>query len=199
MKKIHLITVLMMSAVLGVHAQKISGGLKKSANSPVLAKLDNLTAELHKDQLYLFVNNKSSKDTIALKKFAGKPKPTDVKIVKFETKGTPLYSVTWNEVETTETKLKKEVATTVCTELCDVARKRNVLSNAQKTTNITEIVYLDKNQTVSETQEKVRREGMQLSLQPNGDVILKNKGQETRMIYDAAQEKYVNAPVGKKK
>lgn len=177
----------------------ISYGQKKPAKKPaassasVLAKSDNLTAEFIGNNLYLFVQNKSSRDTILLKRFDKVTVPVNPKIAKFSAKGAPLYSVSWSEVKRNETKLKTEEATTICTEICDIEAKSKVLSNAQTTTRISEIVYLDKNKTVSETQDRIRREGFEYIQLPNGDIVLKNKTQENKMTYNPAERKFVNA------
>lgn len=117
--------------------------------------------------------------------------PSDCKITPFNSKGVKFYAVSWTEKAITETKLKTEEATTTFTEICDFTSKSKVLSNAQTTTKISEIVFLDKNQTVSETREKVRREGFEFSITPDGDVILKNKSQENRLSYNATEKKFV--------
>lgn len=160
------------------------------ATTSILAKADNLTAEIVKSNFYLFISG-SKKDTILLKALDVNKMLTDCKITPFTSKGVKLYAVSWTEKAITETKLKKEEALTTFTEVCDIATKSKVLSNAQTTTKITEIVFLDKNQTVSETREKVRKEGFEFTLTPDGDVLLKNKAQENRMSYSATDKKFV--------
>lgn len=168
--------------------------VKKIAPSIVLAKADNLTAELLNTNFYLFITTKTnSKDTLLLKSFDSNKVPSECKIVPFTAKGTKLYCVSWTEKTLTETKLKTEDATAFVTEICDSGSKTKVLSNVQTTTKIKEIHFLDKNQTVSETLEKIRREGFEFSLNPQGDVVLKNKTQENKMSYNAANKRYENS------
>jgi hypothetical protein len=178
----------------------LSFSQKKPAPKAVgpLAKTDNVTAELIGNTMYIFAGKTGVKDTLSKKAFSDKLRPVDVKISKFTAKGAPLYSVSWKEVNTTESKLRKEIATTTCTEIRDPTNKGSVFSNSQTTVNITEIRYLDKNQTVSETVDKVRREGMELTLLPDGDIVLKNKAQESRLTYNSAERKYVASGSGKK-
>ncbi len=168
-------------------------------NNFVLAKADNLSAEVVKDNFYLFINDKNKKDTILIKPVSVKKLPAQGKIIPFTAKGSKLYAVSWTEVANTETKLKKESAETTFTEIYDVASKTKVLSNEQTTTTISEIVYLDTKQTVSETQQKLRKEGFEFSLTPTGDVVLKNKAQENKLSYNPTDKKFVNAAPLKKK
>jgi hypothetical protein len=121
--------------------------------------------------------------------------PKECKILPFLAKNVKLYNISWIENKVTETKLKTEDATTVFTEICDIASKTKLLSNAQTTTKIKEIHFLDAKQTVSETIQKVRNEGSVLSLTKEGDVILKNKTQESRLIYNPTENKFVNASI----
>ena len=174
MKKTFLLLVLSLFCSVA-YCQKKKGAKKAGTSSSVLAKANNLTAEMVKNNFYLSINNKGAKkDTILLKKIVG-DRPMEVKITPFTTKGTKLYSVSWAEKLVTTTKTKTEEATTSYTEIWDVAAKAKVLSNAQITTKIKEIQFLDKNKTVSQTNEKVRKEGFEFNLTKDGDVILKNK------------------------
>ena len=165
-------------------------------SSSVLAKSDNLSVEIVKNNLCLLILNKEAKkDTIVLKNSIENSLPKECKILPFLAKNVKLYSISWIENKVTETKLKTEDATTVFTEICDIATKTKLLSNAQTTTKIKEIHFLDAKQTVSETIQKVRNEGSVLSLTKEGDVILKNKTQESRMIYNPTNNTFVNASI----
>ena len=172
---------------------------KKSSqpiSSSVLAKSDNLTVEIVKNNLCLLIANKGAiKDTIVLKNKVDNSQPKECKIQSFLAKNVKLYSISWIENKLTETKLKTEDATTVYTELCDIVSKTKLLSNAQTTTKIKEIHFLDTKQTVSETIQKVRNEGFVLSLTKEGDVILKNKTQENKLTYNPTENKFVNASI----
>ncbi len=174
--------------------------IKKIIATTVVAKIENLTAEMNKTNLYLFINNKlSKKDTILSKKIDTDKSLTDFKIMKFLTKGIPLYCITWNEKSIVDTKLKKEEKTIIVTEICNPTTKTVVFSNNQTTNNTSEIHFLDVNQTVSETIQKVRREGFEFSLKKDGDIVLKNKTQENKMTYSDLEKKYINILTNKKR
>jgi hypothetical protein len=165
-------------------------------SSSVLAKSDNLSVEIVKNNLCLLIANKGAKkDTIVLKNSVENNLLKECKILPFLAKNVKLYSVSWIENKVTETKLKTEDATTVFTEICEPASKTKLLSNAQTTTKIKEIHFLDTKQTVSETIQKVRNEGFVLSLTKEGDVILKNKTQENKLTYNPTENKFVNASI----
>lgn len=169
---------------------------KKGTSSNVFAKIENISAEVVKNNFYLFLTNKGAKkDTILLKTFEENKLPLQCKILPFVAKGIKLYSVSWTENKITETKLKTEDATTTFTEICSVTSKTKLLSNMQTATKIKEIHFLDAKQTVSETIQKVRNEGFALSLTKEGDVILKNKTQENKMTYNTSENKFVNASI----
>jgi len=193
MKKIFLLFIfsLMFNAV---YSQKKKTPQKTT--SSVVAKSDNVSVAISKNSLFLLISNKGViKDTILLKTIDANSLPTECKILPFLAKGVKLYSVSWVEKKVTETKLKTEDATTVNTELCEVVSKTKLLSNAQTTTKVKEIHFLDAKQTVSETVQKVRNEGFVLSLTKEGDVILKNKTQENKLTYNPTENKFVNASI----
>jgi hypothetical protein len=168
----------------------------QKTTSSVVAKSDNVSVAISKNSLFLLISNKGViKDTILLKTIDANSLPTECKILPFLAKGVKLYSVSWVEKKVTETKLKTEDATTVNTELCEVVSKTKLLSNAQTTTKVKEIHFLDAKQTVSETVQKVRNEGFVLSLTKEGDVILKNKTQENKLTYNPTENKFVNASI----
>ena len=176
-----------------IFSQKSSSS-KKGTSSNVLAKIENISAEVLKNNFYLFITNKGAKkDTILLKSMDENKFPLQCKISPFVAKGIRLYSVSWTENKITETKLKTEDATTTFTEICNVISKTKLVSNTQTTTKIKEIHFLDAKQTASETIQKVRNEGLLLSITVEGDVILKNKTQENRLTYNSTENKFVNA------
>jgi len=198
MKKI----TLLLAAVLisGVSfGQKSKKPVKAAAsNKSVLAKSGNLTAELLKKKndysFYVIVDNKTSKDTLSLKSIPGATTkenlPVNCTITPFNSKGTALYSIAWTEKNYTEIPDKKEDKTTTVTEIWNAATKTQLHSNVQASTKITEILWLDKGKNASQTSEKMRNEGFVLTLSPEGDIILKNKTQENKLVYDAAENKY---------
>ena len=118
--------------------------------------------------------------------------PKNCALKAFSAKGTPLYLLTWTEEQTTKTDLKTEVRSTLFSEVYDVTTKTKLFSNQQTTTNITEKVFLDRLKNASETQEKVRREGFEFSLTPDGDIVQKNKTQQNTFTFNAAEKKYVD-------
>ena len=92
--------------------------------------------------------------------------------------------------EWSKTDLKTEEVVNVHCEIFDVTTKTQVLANTQTTTNITEKVFLDKLKNASETQQKIRREGLEFRLNPDGTVTLKSKKQENKLTYNPAEKKY---------
>lgn len=196
MKKIILLLLLSFFCTT-IYSQKKKTSSKNTSSS-VLAKADNLTAEIIKGKLYLCINNKGAKkDTISIKAVVPKSQPKDCKILAFKSKETPLYLVTWNENTQNQITDKKEVIETTNSYIFDVSSKSNVLANTQSVSKITEKVYLDKNKTVSETQERVHNEGFIFTLTNEGDVILNTKKQQKKLAYDTTEKKYVE--VKKKK
>jgi hypothetical protein len=170
---------------------------KKSTASSILAKSDNVSAEMIKNKFYLFITNKGAKkDTILLKSFEVDKLPLECKIEPFTTKGTPLHKITWQEKKTAQSKLKTEAAVTTVSVICDIVSKTKVLTNEQTTTKITEIHFLDDKQTVSETIDRIRNEGFECIVNKAGDVVLKNKAKENKMIYVPADKKFVFASAG---
>lgn len=173
-----------------VYSQKKKKATPKKATTVVLAKSDNLSAEIVKENFYLFVNNGKIKDTIILKTIDLKNVPTECKITPFKAKTVSLYLISWVEKTTSKTDLKTEEVVTVHSQIYDMTTKTQVLINTQTTTNITEKVFLDKLKNASETQRKIRREGLEFILNPDGTVTLKNKKQENKLTYNPTEKKY---------
>ena len=199
MKKITLLlaAVLISGVSLGQKSKK-PAAKATNANKTVLTKSGNLTAELLKKKndysFYVIVDNKTSKDTLSLKSIPGATTkenlPVNCTITPFTSKGTALYSIAWTEKNYTEIPDKKEDKTTTVTEIWNAATKTQLHSNVQASTKITEILWLDKGKNASQTSEKMRNEGFVLTLSSEGDIILKNKTQENKLVYDAAENKY---------
>jgi hypothetical protein len=171
-----------------------------------LTKSGNITAELLKKKdacrLYLLVPDaKKKNDTLSLKTAAYDPKaapavrdnniPTNCTIMPFTAKGVKLYHVSWTEKAFTEIPDKKEDATRTVSQIWNMETKNQLYSNTQTSTKITEILYLDKLKNASQTSEKMRNEGFNMTVTPEGDLVLKNKTQENRMTFDAAEAKFV--------
>jgi hypothetical protein len=72
----------------------------------------------------------------------------------------------------------------------EITAKKQVFSNTQTTNHITEIVSLG-GTTATETQEKMRREGFEFVLNPDGSVTQKSKKQENKWVYDVAKIEFV--------
>ncbi len=187
---------LLIVAVLFVATSSFSQKKKatKPAATSALVKLNNLSVELIKNNLYLFVDNKGAKkDTILLKTYEGKGNPIDCKITPFTAKGTALHLISWTENKVTESKDKTENRTQIYSEICNTITKTKPLSNLQATTKIKEIQFLDKLKTASQTVEKIQNEGFAFTLTKEGDVQLKNKTQDNKMIYNPSSNVYQNA------
>ncbi|NHM08222.1 hypothetical protein G4D82_13415 [Flavobacterium sp. CYK-4] len=196
MKKYFLIAALILTATTFAQKKKAT---KPAATSSALAKSGNLSMELVKNNLYLFIANKPKKDTILLKTFTGATMPTDCKITPFTAKGTALNLINWTESSLTETKEKTENKVQIYSEVWNTATKTKPVSNIQGITNIKEIQWLDKGKNASQTVEKKRNEGYEFILTKEGDVKLKNKQGETTMIYNPSSNVYQNAKDLKKK
>lgn len=163
---------------------------KTSEKINIVAKADNLTAEIIKNNFYLFANNGKSKDTLSKKTFENLP--TETKILSFKSKGNKLYFLTWNEKTLIQSATKTEDKTFTNSEIFDISSKTKVFTNIQIATKIKEQVFLDRLKNASETQERLRNEGFVVTLLPDGDLSLKTKTQENKMTYDATQKKYID-------
>ncbi|MVO08406.1 hypothetical protein GOQ30_04410 [Flavobacterium sp. TP390] len=193
MKQLFLICLLVVSTV--TFSQKKKATSKKSSAKSVLAKVDNLTAEIitvnKQKQLVLFVVNEGVQDTLRLKIIDNANySPLNFKITPFTASNVKLYHIHWEEKNAISTKLKKEEQDIVESQIWNVAKKELLIGNVQKSSHIVETVFLDKNKTASETQERNRKEGFEFNLLPNGDLILKNKTQQNTYAYNVASDKY---------
>jgi hypothetical protein len=197
MKKSIVLILLLLSGC--VYCQKGKKSSKATA-SPVIAKVDNISAELIKGNFYLFKNEKGvKKDTMLLKSFEPKVTPTDCKITLFTTKNIPLYCISWTEKSKTETKLKKEDFLITQTQIWNPATKLQLHSNTQTEVKIKETVFLDKNKTASETQEKKRNEGYLFALTPEGDFTLQGKVSQSKYSLNTTTMKFEMPPAPAKK
>nr|WP_294936519.1 hypothetical protein [uncultured Flavobacterium sp.] len=189
MKKALLLIALTLITATG-YSQKKKGGSKAKAESGVLAKTDNLTAEKIKNEVHIYITTDGKKELLFSKPVDAKRTLSEVKITGFKAKETPLYYISWTEKGTTKTDLKTEDATSIVSEIWEVPTKTRVIANTQTTTHIIEKVFLDKGKNASETQERNRREGSEFMLLPNGDIVLKNKTQESKQTYDPATKTF---------
>ena len=125
MKKI-LLLVLVSIFCTSVYSQKKKKTTSQKATSVVLAKADNLSAEIVKENFYLFINNGAKKDTIILKTIDVKNVPTECKITSFKAKAVSLYLVSWVEKTTTKTDLKTEEVVNVYSQIFDITTLQTV-------------------------------------------------------------------------
>jgi hypothetical protein len=192
MKKILLLVfVALISTTIYSQKNKTTKTVKKS---PVLAKVDNLLAEVKTGNFQITITeNNKPKDTIIIKVADANFKPTDVKLTAFTASGTKLYLLVWTEKTVKKTDLKTEDITIVYSYIYEITSKKQVFYNTQLTNHIIEKVFLDRLKNASETQEKMRREGFEFTLNPDGSVTQKNKTQENKLVYDVAKMEYVNA------
>lgn len=166
----------------------------KSSKTASVAKVDNLTAEIKGKTFQLTISDKGkAADAIVVKELTNDVKPIEMKLSSFMANGTKLYLLQWTEKSNTKTDLKTEDITMIYSVIYEITTKKQVFSNYQKTTNIVEKVFLDRNKTASETQEKVRKEGFEFVLNPDGSVTQKSKNQENKWLYDAAKQEFVEA------
>ena len=170
----------------------------KSTKTASVAKVDNLTAEIKGKTFQLTISDKGKPaDAIIVKELTNDVKPIDMKLSSFTANGTKLYLLQWTEKSNIKTDLKTEDITMIYSVIYEITSKKQVFSNYQKTTNIVEKVFLDRNKTASETQEKVRKEGFEFVLNPDGSVTQKSKNQENKWSYDTAKQEFLE--VKKKK
>lgn len=160
----------------------------------VLAKLDNLVAEIKSGNFQLTINeNGKPKDAITIKTIEARFSPTNCKLSSFKANGATLYLLTWTEISQNKSDLKTEDITVVNSIVYEIPTKKQVFSNTQLTNHIVEKVFLDRLKNASETQERMRREGFLFTLNPDGSITQKNKTQENKWVYDAAKMEYVDA------
>jgi len=181
-----------------IYSQKKKPVKKAGTPTSVLAKVNNVSAELtsKKDRFQVMID----KDTLFTRRIDvsanSKPAtknnniPFNCTIIPVVVKGTPLYCISWSENNVNEITDKTEDRTKIYSEVWNPITKTQVVANQQSTTKIKEILWLDKLKNASQTSEKLRREGFDFTLTKEGDVLLKNKTQENRMIYNPSTNVY---------
>ena len=158
---------------------------------------DNIVAEIKNANFQITINqNGKAIDGIIVKSANGSFSPTNIKLTAFTANGSKLYLLSWTENSTNKTDLKTENIVAVYTNIYEITSKKQVFTNTQQTANITEKVFLDRLKQASETQQRVRREGFEIILNPDGSITEKSKTQEQKMVYDATKMEFV---VGKKR
>ena len=159
-----------------------------------LANVDNLVAEVKAGNFQLIIDGK---EAIIVKHIDSKFNPSDVKLTGFMATGTKLYILSWTEKTQNKTDLKLEDITVINSNIYEIKTKKLVFTNSQLTNNISEKVFLDGLKQASENQQKIRKEGFEFVLNPDGSVVQKNKKQENKLVFDSTKLEYV--PTTKKK
>jgi len=178
-------------------AQKKTGraakpNVKKTSTTVGIAKVDNLVAEIKEGNFQVTINEADKPAAaIIIKAVEASFVPNDCKLLAFNALGTKLYLLTWTEKSSSKTELKTEDVFSNYTAVLEVTNKKVVFSNTETTTHTSEKVFLDKGKNASETQEKLRREGMHFVLNPDGSIQLKNKTTEKNLVFDSIKMEYL--------
>lgn len=184
MKKIYLMLIVSFLSIASF-SQRKKAPAQKGNETSALPKLDNFQVEVRNSNFQVAIIEKGKpKDAIVVKTVDATFTPINCKLTSFSVNGVKLYLLSWTETSITKTELKTENMSMVYSVIYEMTAKKQVFSNYQLTNNITEKVFLDKNKTASETQEKIRREGFEFILNPDGSIIQKNKTQQNILVYD---------------
>jgi len=183
MKKIVLFVCVALLSFNG-HSQKKKTGAKPAAAVAAFPKLDNLTTEIKNGNFQISISEKGkTNDALVVKAVDASFAPKDCKLSSFTASGVKLYLLTWTELSKVVAGNKTEDKTTVYNVIYEVTAKKQVYSNYQLTNHIIEKVSLG-GTAASETQEKIRREGFEFVLNPDGSVTQKAKNQQNIFVYD---------------
>lgn len=194
MKKTAFLLMIMLCANLSFSQKKKTTTKKTTIEKTSSVKVDNLIAEVKGKTFQLSIAEKGkTTDAIIVKEINDNILPTDIRLSSFTASGTKLYLLQWTEKTNTKTELKSEDIKTVYSVVYEIVNKKQVFSNTEKTNNIVEKVFLDKNKNASETQEKIRREGFVFTLNADGSISQKNKTQENKWVFDASKIDFVDA------
>ncbi|QBZ98454.1 hypothetical protein [Flavobacterium sangjuense] len=165
---------------------------KKSTTASALPKVDNLQVEIKKGNFQVTISEKGkTDDALVVKAVDASFAPTNCKLSSFTASGVKLYLLSWTELSQIKSVKKTEDRTTIYSVIYEITSKKQVYSNYQLTNHITEIVSLG-GTAATETQEKMRREGFEFVLNPDGSIIQKNKTQQSAFVYD--KDKMVFVP-----
>lgn len=191
MKRIVLLALVALLSVTAYSQKKKPAAKKPATAASGLAKVDNLVAEVKKGNFQVTINeNGKEKDAMIVKAADTKFAPTNCKLTAFTANGTKLYLLTWTENVQIKAPKKTEDITQVYSVIYEMANKKQVFSNTQTTNHITEIVSLG-GTAATETQEKIRRDGFEFILNPDGSVTQKSKTQQNKWVYDVAKMEFV--------
>lgn len=179
----------------GVFSQK-----KKTSTSSVLAKVDNVTAQIITDKkvkkIVLFVKNETSVDTLEVRKdIKSNFKPLGFSLSSITVDGVKLHTVTWKENSVIATKMKYEAIDITESQIWNTTTKSLLIGNTQKAIHLKETQYLDKGKTATQDVERKRNEGFEFILMPNGDLTLKTKTQENQYKYSKVTDKFESVKV----
>jgi hypothetical protein len=183
MKNIFLFLCVGLLTLNGFSQKKIST-TKTPSSASALPKVDNLQVEIKNGKFQVNISEKGINiDMLIVKDVDAAFTPKDCKLSSFTASGVKLYLLTWKELSTTKSTNKTEDKTTIYSVIYEISTKKQVYSNYQLTNHITEKVSLG-GTGASETQEKMRREGFEFTLNSDGSVTQKNKTQQTTYVYD---------------
>lgn len=184
MKKVILFVCVALLSINGFAQKKKSVTKKSTTTASSLPKLDNLQVEIKNGKFQVTVSEKGkTNDMLIVKDVNAEFAPKDCRLSSFMANGVKLYLLSWTELNTIKTGLKTEERTTIYSVIYEIVSKKQVYSNYQLTNHITEIVSLG-GTAATETQEKMRREGFEFVLNPDGSVTQKSKTQQTTFVYD---------------
>lgn len=190
MKKVILFVCVALLSLNGFSQKKKTAPNKPVTTSSALPKIDNLQAEIKNGKFQIIVSEKGkTNDMLVVKDVNEEFAPKNCKLSSFMASGVKLYLLTWTEINTTKTNSKTEERTTIYSIIYQIAAKKQVFSNYQLTNHITEIVSLG-GTAATETQERLKREGFEFILNPDGSITQKNKTQQTTLVYDAAKMEF---------
>ena len=171
-------------------SQKKISTTKTPSLSSALPKVDNLQVEIKNGKFQVTISEKGkTSDIFIIKDVDAAFTPKDCKLSSFTASGVKLYLLTWTELSTTKLTNKTEEKTTIYSVIYEITTKKQVYSNYQLTNHITEKVSLG-GTGAFETQEKMRREGFEFTLNSDGSVTQKNKTQQTTFVYDKEKMEY---------
>lgn len=186
MKKLTIL-LLILSVSFSYGQRKKKKTTTSNTSTTVLTKSGNASVVFNKKKdLYLVV----LKDSMLLCKNRTDFNPNNVKITPVKVKTNTFYCVTWNETQKTDAKLKKEVAAVTESQIWNPTTKTLLIGNTQKAVDVTEIEFLDRLKTASQTVYKKRNEGYMFTLLGNGDFTLSNKTSTIKYTYNEKSSKY---------
>ena len=165
-------------------SQKKINNTKTPSSASALPKVDNLQVEIKNGKFQVTISEKGKNiDMLIVKDVDAAFTPKDCKLSSFTASGVKLYLLTWTELSTTKLTNKTEEKTTIYSVIYEITTKKQVYSNYQLINHITEKVSMG-GTGAFETQEKMRREGFEFTLNSDGSVTQKNKTQQTTFVYD---------------